>query len=437
MGMAMEPRQSGLVRLKEFTDAAGRKVADAAKSATQFAGDVASGAQEAAKHAADQAAALADSAGQKVAEATKAATQFAGEVAGGTQEAAKQAADQAVATAVGVTDAVSSFVLPKRKEAVDLSQLADDAKLLYCRVLVDLALVDGHLDPREISNLYLFASTIGLGAEARSALRREITGAQRRAADESGARDAALNVATELHDLVDADERGALITMLVRDLVRISRADRQVAETERERIVLVAGVGFPDSADKLVEAAEGLVATEEEFAAGKITTSQMEARTKDIVAQAAAFGAPIAAISLAGSVTGLGAAGITSGLAALGFGGILGLSAMVTGIGTVVILGVAVYSGVRFLLGTNERERENRRESLIQQVIRNHQQAMADLTDDIAALAGRMEAYLTQTTKNEDRLAALRAELAAFQQALVDLQISQRAFESGEPINAG
>ena len=100
-----------------------------------------------------------------------------------------------------------------------------------------------------------------------------------------------------------------------------------------------------------------------------------------------------------------------------------------------MVLGVGVYSGVRFLLGTNERERANRRESLIQQVIRNHQQAMADLTDDIAGLAGRMESYLAQTTRNEDRLAALRAELTAFQQALVDLQISQKAFESGEPVN--
>lgn len=110
---------------------------------------------------------------------------------------------------------------------------------------------------------------------------------------------------------------------------------------------------------------------------------------------------------------------------------------MVTGIGMVVILGVGVYTGLRYLLGTNERERDNRRECLIQQVLRNHQQAMADLTDDIAALAGRMETYLSQTTRNEDRLAALRAELAAFQQALVDLQISQRAFEGAEPVNAG
>lgn len=433
--MAVERNADGRGLLKGLADAAGQKACETAKAATRLAGDVAGGTQQAARQAVDQAAGLADVAGRKVSGTAKAVTQLAGDVAGGAQEAAKQAADQAMARAAKVTNAVASRVAPKRNDTVDLTLLPDDAKLLYCRVLVDLARVDWQLDPREISNLYLFASTIGLGADARSELRREIIGAQRNAADEPGVRDVALDVATELYELVDEDEREALITMLVRDLVRISRADRDVAESERERLVLVASVGFPDSADKLVEVAEDVVATEEEFAAGKITTSQMEAKTKDIVAQAAAFGVPITAISLVGSVSGLGAAGITSGLATLGFGGILGLSSMVTGIGTVVVLGVGVYSGVRFLLGTNERERANRRESLIQKVIRNHQQAMADLTDDIAGLAGRMESYLAQTTRNEDRLAALRAELTAFQQALVDLQISQKAFESGEPVN--
>lgn len=433
----MEAPEGRVGWLKGLTDAAGKKITETTEATKQFAGDVAGGAQEAARQAADHAVALAGSAGQKAAEATETAKQFAGGVAGGAQEAAKHAADHALAAAAGVTDAFSSILRPRGEEAMDLSQLSDDAKLLYCRVLVDLARVDGHLDPREISNLYLFASTIGLGTEARTELRREITGAQRVPANETTTPESALESARALRDLLEEEEREPVITMLVRDLVRISRADREVAASERERTVLVAGVAFPDSADRLVEAAEDLVATEEDFAAGKITTSQMEARTKDIVAQAAAFGVPVAAVSLAGSVGGLGAAGITSGLAALGFGGILGLSAMVTGIGTVVILGVAVYSGVRFLLGTNERERENRREALIQQVLRNHQQAMAELTDDIAGLASRMEGYLTQTTRNEDRLSVLRAELAAFQQALVDLQISQRAFESAEPVDVG
>ncbi|NMO52385.1 TerB family tellurite resistance protein [Actinoplanes sp. TBRC 11911] len=369
---------------------------------------------------------VADAAGRKVADGTSAARQRVADAAGDAQERVKQSAEQ-------VRAKVSARSSRNRDSPADLSALGTDAKVLYCRVLVSLALVDGVLDPREIANLYLFASTIGLGAEARSELRNEITEAQL----DAGAPDVTMKLSRELHDLLAEDQREPVFTVLVRDLVRISRADRHAADVERERIVLVAGLVFPDSADKVVQATERLVITEEGFASGQITTSQLESATKDIAAKAAAFGAPVAAVSLAGSVSGLGGAGITSGLAALGFGGLLGLSAMVTGIGTVVILGVAVHQGTRYVLATNEREREKRREHLIQQVIKNHQQAMAELTDDIARLAHRMEACLGQTTRNEERIATLRAELDAFQLALMNLQTSQEAFERREPLSVG
>jgi hypothetical protein len=379
---------------------------------------------------------LAGAAGRKVADSTSVARQRVADVAGDAQERAKQSAEQVKAKVADVKDGLSARLSRNRDDSADLSALTVEAKLLYCRVLVNLALVDSVLDPREIANLYLFASTIGLDGEARSQLRDEITGAQRVAASDAAVRETAEDLAGELLGILDDGQREPVFTLLVRDLVRISRADRHAADTERERILLIAGLVFPDSADKVVEATERLVSTEEDFASGKITTGQLETATKDIAAKAAAFGAPVAAVSLAGSVSGLGGAGITSGLAALGFGGLLGLSAMVTGIGTVVILGVAVHQGARYVLATNEREREKRREHLIQQVIKNHQQAMAELTDDIAGLAHRMDAHLTQTTSNEQRLATLRTELAAFQLALVDLQTSQEAFERREPLRA-
>ncbi|MEU8817632.1 TerB family tellurite resistance protein [Actinoplanes sp. NPDC048796] len=387
-GTTMNPRNLGLGRLKAVADAAGRRVADGTSTARQMVADA----------------------------------------AGDAQEVVKQSAEQVMAKVADVKDSLSR----NSDDSVDLSALGGDAKLLYCRILVSLAQVDDVLDPREIANLYLFASTIGLDEGARSALRGEITAAQHGAQTP----EATEELARQLHDLLAEDQREPVFTMLVRDLVRISRADRHAADVERERIVLVAGLVFAESAGEVVRATERLVIAEEDFASGKVTTSQMETTTKEIAAKVAAFGAPIAAVSLAGSVSGLGGAGITTGLAALGFGGLLGLSAMVTGIGTVVILGVAVHQGTRYLLATNEREREKRREYLIQQVLKHHQQAMAELTDDIAGLAHRMEAGLEQTVRNEERLTALKAELDAFQQALVSLQTSQESFERREPLGA-
>ena len=60
----------------------------------------------------------------------------------------------------------------------------------------------------------------------------------------------------------------------------------------------------------------------------------------------AAAGVPIAAVAVSGKVAGLSAAGITSGLAALGFG-----FGMATGVGVVAALGVGSYVGVKKLFG--------------------------------------------------------------------------------------
>ena len=327
---------------------------------------------------------------------------------------------------------------PRNQAPIDLTRLPIDAKLAYCRVLARQAKGDGLFDPREIANLYLFASTIDLDDEARAQLRNEIAAA-RSAPDDlrrGDGDDDVLALTEQLSSLLDADRRDTVLTMLIRDLLRISRADKDVAVEEREYVASVAAMVFPGAADQMLREIERLVDTEEDFIAGRITTGQLERRSKDALANLAALGAPLTSVYVAGSVSGFSAAGITSGLATLGFGGLLSLSAMVTGIGTVIVLGVAVRQGTRYVLGTNERERARRRELLVQEVLKHHQQAMADLTDDIANLASRMEAYLTRTTKNEARLQALKAELVSFRLALADLQASRQQYESREPVRA-
>jgi hypothetical protein len=47
---------------------------------------------------------------------------------------------------------------------------------------------------------------------------------------------------------------------------------------------------------------------------------------------------------------------------------------------------------------------------------------IADHTDDIADLARRMDDYLERSTRNEERLAMVKADLSSFRLALADLQ---------------
>jgi hypothetical protein len=107
----------------------------------------------------------------------------------------------------------------------------------------------------------------------------------------------------------------------------------------------------------------------------------------------AAVGIPIAAVYFSGSVIGLSAAGITSGLAAVGLG--LG---MVPGIGVAVLIGTGVFLGVKYLLGdskeTKEKQRTLEKERKAQLVIKNLQEAINVIIERIAGLdesVGKLE----------------------------------------------
>jgi hypothetical protein len=96
---------------------------------------------------------------------------------------------------------------------------------------------------------------------------------------------------------------------------------------------------------------------------------------KNAVSGLAAVGVPIAAVYMSGSVIGLSAAGLTSGLAALGLG--LG---MVSGIGTAILIGTGVFLGAKKILGDRNNKKETilkeRNERKFQLVIKNLQEAI-------------------------------------------------------------
>lgn len=120
-----------------------------------------------------------------------------------------------------------------------------------------------------------------------------------------------------------------------------------------------------------------------------------------------AVGTPLAAVYLSGSVVGMSAAGMTSGLAALGMGGVLGLSSMATGIGVAVLLGVGAYSGVRKLTGANELTRFKQRQFMLIEVIKQTQASISSLMQDINYIAVKFNKLLDNHGAESSKLKEL------------------------------
>ena len=80
-----------------------------------------------------------------------------------------------------------------------------------------------------------------------------------------------------------------------------------------------------------------------------LNDDQMKNIMKEVLTKAGSAGVPLAAIYISGSVVGMSAAGITSGLATLGLG--LGMTGGLVVVGLISIL---TYKGLKHLTGANE-----------------------------------------------------------------------------------
>lgn len=320
----------------------------------------------------------------------------------------------------------------EQSETVALEARPEEVKSLYARILAAQALVDGRLDPRELEYLYVFMSRVDLGQDSREEVRSSLgTGDGKEVAAEE-----VLRLVEQVVAEVPGDEEEISVSLL-KDMTQVSRADGVVTDSEEETIRAVAEARFGERAGQVIELVDKTVEYEEALLKGDVEAGELEGHAKEIASVAAGAGIPITALFFSGSVVGLSAAGITSGLAALGLGGLFGLSAMVTGIGAVVVVGVAAYTGARWLLGGRERELARQRENMIQEVIKRHQGAIEDLTEDVTSIGLKLTEYVSQSDHNEAELARLRGELRMFNAALAELKQEKGNLEDKSAQHAG
>lgn len=138
--------------------------------------------------------------------------------------------------------------------------------------------------------------------------------------------------------------------------------------------------------------------------------SSMEEGLRNVVANAAALGVPLAAIYFTGAV-GFSAAGITSGLATLGLGGLFGMSSMVTGIGAVILIGLGAKKGVEHLTGQKEIEKRRRKELMLLQIAKKCQEDNNRISEDINYISGKLSDLINDNENLSHKLADTKNKL--------------------------
>ncbi|EFI68813.1 hypothetical protein BFZC1_09605 [Lysinibacillus fusiformis ZC1] len=210
---------------------------------------------------------------------------------------------------------------------------------------------------------------------------------------------------------------------LLKDIIRLTRSrDKSKASNNENLIYAGLSLNLSGNLKEKIDFIESVIINDEKLIDGQISEKEFEKNIKNFTASSIAVGVPIAAIYISGSVVGLSAAGITSGLAAFGFGGLLGFSSMVTGIGVLIVGGVAVYTGVKYLTGGKQRKINSKREKMIQEVIKIHQATINALIDDINYFTEELNRLSQNYEENALKIANLMAEMQLYKEALTKIK---------------
>lgn len=217
---------------------------------------------------------------------------------------------------------------------------------------------------------------------------------------------------------------------LLKDIIRTTRTrDKSNISTNKD-ILSLKTLLYLDNFLEVVKLLEKSIINDEKLIAGQISEKEYIKNLKNVTASGAAIGVPIVAIYMAGSVVGLSAAGITSGLAALGFGGLLGFSSMVTGIGFLIVSGVAVYSTVKYVTGGKQRELKTKREKMIKEVVLMHQATINNLLQDIEDYTLKINQLYQDKEANELAILELNQQMRIFKDALSAVQAKETELSS-------
>lgn len=338
-------------------------------------------------------------AGKAIGNAASQATKAAAETAANAGTSVSTAAFQATLAA---TDMLKKGENSNPQQPLDLAQVLESDRISFYGALFAIATADGSLDKEEMDLIFGIMDLDGMSESAKRQVQSYIIEPP--------------SLQHCLKALSNADKKLRFGLML--NLIDTAWANDELDPNEEKAIKLAQqelGV-----TDKQVEAIEKFVKEMKKIRDRGLDDNQAADAIKTAASGLSAVGVPIAAVYFSGSVIGLSAAGITSGLAALGLG-----FGMVPGIGVAVLLGAGIFWGVSQLLDTGDtrakEEEMRKRERKAQLVIQNLQGALNQLIERI----DNLQKAAADAETNREAIQILTEKMRYLQQLLAKRKQAQ------------
>lgn len=302
---------------------------------------------------------------------------------------------------------------------IAVSELGDAIKTHYLSIMVWLIKQNGLLNKEKYAEIHLLMTRIRCSAAVREEVRLLLFS------------EGLMEIEQILYNLRESlsylQQRGLKFS-IVKDAIWIIQNDTNYSDVKQNVYFkkLLTSLNVDDEQlNFIIDVCEN----DKKIMSGEIEDGVIKKTLTDLAAKSAAAGVPIATVYLSGSVVGLSAAGMTSGLAALGFGGLIGLSSMATGIGTAIVLGVVTYQGIKYLSGSNERDKISIREFMLAEILLNHQRSISDFAEDIALIANELKEALVDIEKNKQIIAKIIKHIVLTKSAINHIQNQENYYK--------
>lgn len=285
-----------------------------------------------------------------------------------------------------------------------LESMDNDIKDAYIKIICNFAYSDDNeIDSKEYSEIISLIVRINYNSDNRLKIRKYMCDVLECENTE--------DLIQYLNNNVPEGSLDVIKKSLIKDMIYIYKIKNNIDRWKENSFIVNLQQEF-NIEDNQVEVMIRAIKNDEETLSMRKNDKEVEKAMKDLVAKAGAVGVPLAAIYFSGSVVGMSAAGITSGLATLGMGGVLGFSGMVTGIGVVVLLGIGAYKGIKRVTGISDLENNKQREIMLQSIIKNSQKSLDYLIEDVNEISTILMNEMAKGVESSIKIKKLSALLS-------------------------
>jgi len=299
-----------------------------------------------------------------------------------------------------------------------LSDMCDDVKIAYMKIIINMTFVDDEkIDNKEMAEIFLLMTRLNLSKEARFKIREYITEISK---DKIEPIDKLIEI---IKSNSEASHHKSIMISLVKDLCNVYSSTKGTIDEQFD--FLQNNKELFEVTDEEINFAIETVKNDYKIFRDDVDDEIIKKNVKELAAKAGAAGVPIAAVYLSGSVVGLSAAGITSGLAALGLG-----MGMTGGIAVAGILAIMSYKGIKHLTGANELDKYKTKEMMLREIIKQTQKTISLIIDDINYLVQKVNTLIKEEKIQKEKIKKLINMVAQFQGALKNVDNKKNSYRN-------